>query len=60
MLMNDDFIKAKEAAQIFSDQFGPDDIYKSILFDVFLEELIKKEANANQTSESMDLPDKEG
>lgn len=54
--MIDDFAKAQEAAQIFSDQFGPDDIYKSILFDVFLEELIKKESNGDQTNKDMDVP----
>lgn len=51
---------AKEAGQIFSEQFGPDDIYKSILFDVFLEELFKKDNDANQTNQSVDLSDKTG
>jgi hypothetical protein len=52
---------AKEAGQIFSDQFGPDDIYKSILFEVFLEELkLKKEQNANERNQNMDLPDETG
>jgi hypothetical protein len=49
---------AKEAGQIFSDQFGPDDIYKSILFEVFFEELTK-EQNANR-NQSVDLSNKKG
>jgi len=48
---------AKEAGQIFSEQFGPDDIYKSIFFDIFLEELIKDQ-NAEKRSQSVDLSDK--
>ncbi|MBM3206897.1 MAG: hypothetical protein FJZ43_04735 [Candidatus Staskawiczbacteria bacterium] len=50
---------AKEAGQIFSDQFGPDDIYKSILFEVFLEELkLTKEENGNTgTNQGLDLSD---
>lgn len=50
---------AKEAGQIFSDQFGPDDIYKSILFEVFLEELkLTKEENDNtETNQGLDLSD---
>lgn len=35
--------EAKEAFEIFSNQFGPDDIYKSILLEVLLEELLKKD-----------------
>lgn len=57
---------AKEAGQIFSDQFGPDDIYKNILFEVFLEELkltkeelkLTKEENDNtETNQGLDLSD---
>lgn len=35
--------QAQEAFEIFSSQFGPDDIYKSIFLEVLLEELFKKE-----------------
>jgi hypothetical protein len=52
---------AKEAGQIFSDQFGPDDIYKSILFEVFLEELkLTKDKNGTERNQGMDLSDETG
>jgi len=52
---------AKEAGQIFSDQFGTDDIYKSILFEVFLEELkLTKEQNATERNQGLDLSDETG
>jgi hypothetical protein len=35
--------QAQEAFEIFSSQFGPDDVYKSIFLEVLLEELFEKE-----------------